>query len=302
MAYTAPDAKTFAMKKGTPAEKITAELAKIDAEIELITLGEISLEDGEILVGSADDVATAVTPAGDVTISNTGATTIGAKKVTAAMVACADGKILIGGADGAAAEKTPTGDVTITNLGATAIGAKKVTAAMIACADGKILIGGADGATAEKTPSGEVTMTNAGAFSLAKHKSKFAILSGPGTNTALATTGVDLADGNITTYHGVLFAPVALTAVKLHYYLTEAFVKDSTDCVLEIYDDAETPVKRFGKTFTAGGEEVKTHGEISPETGVESIAEGTRIDMKITATGSGSGTGHAVILLEYYEA
>jgi hypothetical protein len=41
-----------------------------------------SLASGNILVGSASNVATAVSPTGDVTISNTGATSIGAGKVT----------------------------------------------------------------------------------------------------------------------------------------------------------------------------------------------------------------------------
>ncbi|WP_148285334.1 hypothetical protein [Flavobacterium sp. B17] len=41
-----------------------------------------TLNSGNILVGSASNVATAVSPTGDVTISNTGATSIGASKVT----------------------------------------------------------------------------------------------------------------------------------------------------------------------------------------------------------------------------
>ncbi|MGE4512814.1 MAG: beta strand repeat-containing protein [Chryseobacterium sp.] len=41
-----------------------------------------SLASGNILVGSASNVATAVSPTGDVTISNTGATSIGTSKVT----------------------------------------------------------------------------------------------------------------------------------------------------------------------------------------------------------------------------
>ncbi|WP_346984428.1 hypothetical protein [Chryseobacterium sp. POE27] len=43
-----------------------------------------SLANGNILVGSASNVATAVTPTGDVTISNTGVTSIGTGKVTIA--------------------------------------------------------------------------------------------------------------------------------------------------------------------------------------------------------------------------
>ncbi len=41
----------------------------------------VTLNDGQILVGNGSNVATAVTPSGDVTISNTGVTTIGANSV-----------------------------------------------------------------------------------------------------------------------------------------------------------------------------------------------------------------------------
>lgn len=48
-----------------------------------------SLASGKIIVGNASNLGAAVTPAGDVTISNTGATAIGANKVTKAMLASA---------------------------------------------------------------------------------------------------------------------------------------------------------------------------------------------------------------------
>lgn len=46
-----------------------------------------ALADGNILVGSSGGLATSVTPSGDITISNTGVTAIGATKVTEAMLA-----------------------------------------------------------------------------------------------------------------------------------------------------------------------------------------------------------------------
>lgn len=45
------------------------------------------LADGKIIVGNGSNVATAVTPSGDVTISNSGVTAIGSGKVTNAMLA-----------------------------------------------------------------------------------------------------------------------------------------------------------------------------------------------------------------------
>ena len=121
MTYTAPNARAFARKQGSLAEKITSELSSIDAEMEALSGAGVSLNSGEILVGNADDAATAVTPSGDVTVSNTGVLTIGAKKVTAAKTAIADGKIFIGGADGAAAEQSLSGDATLAATGALTI-------------------------------------------------------------------------------------------------------------------------------------------------------------------------------------
>lgn len=139
----------------------------------------------------------------------------------------------------------------------------------------------------------EITRTN----------SQFCVLThGVGTNTALATAGIDLASGSDIQIYGVFFAPVACTVVKLHYYLTEAYVKESTtDAKIEVYDDTGTPAKIFGKTLTAAGEAAKYHGEILPESGKANLAAGARLDLKAVNTGSSSGTGHAIVILEYVE-
>lgn len=54
------------------------------------TAGAIALTNAHILVGNASNVATDVAMSGDITISNTGVTTIGASKVTEAMQVLAD--------------------------------------------------------------------------------------------------------------------------------------------------------------------------------------------------------------------
>lgn len=56
-----------------------------DTALEEAALTDLSLADGKILVGGSDGDADAVTPTGDVTITNTGVTAIGAGKVTPAM-------------------------------------------------------------------------------------------------------------------------------------------------------------------------------------------------------------------------
>jgi len=135
-----------------------------------------------------------------------------------------------------------------------------------------------------------------------KNNSKYAVLTaGVGTNTALATAGIDLASGSDITEYGVFFAPVNITVVTLHYYLTEAYVKEGDDAKIELYNDAGTPAKIFGATLAAAGVAAKTHGEITPETGKAAITEGTRLDLKAVNTKSSSGTGHAIVILEYVE-
>lgn len=114
---------------------------------------------GQLLVGNAGGTAYApVSTSGDVTIASTGATTIGAGKVTNAMLAGSidlttkvtgtlppanggtgsssvpsAGQILVGNAGGTAfAAVSTSGDVTVDSTGATTIGAGKVTNSMLA--------------------------------------------------------------------------------------------------------------------------------------------------------------------------
>lgn len=128
------------------------------------------------------------------------------------------------------------------------------------------------------------------------------LTAGLGTNTALATSGVDLADGSGCQIYGAFVAPTAITAVRITDYLGEAYVKDTDDGKIEVWNDAETPVKIFGRTLDAEGEDAGTYTATTPESGKSAITAGTRLDLKITATGSSSGTGHARVYLEYYDA
>ena len=60
----------------------TRTLTMPDNDVDLGTMMTNVLTDGAIWIGNGSNVATAITPSGDVTISNTGVTTIGANKVT----------------------------------------------------------------------------------------------------------------------------------------------------------------------------------------------------------------------------
>ncbi len=101
-----------------------------------------ALNSTQILVGSAGNVATAVTVTGDVTISNTGVTAIAAGVIVNAdisnsaaiafskLATLATGHILAGNA-GVVTDVTVSGDITIGATGITAIGAGKVLLAML---------------------------------------------------------------------------------------------------------------------------------------------------------------------------
>jgi hypothetical protein len=52
-----------------------------------LEVGDLALEDAKIIVGNEAGKAVAVTPTGDVTVTNTGVTAIGAGKVTSSMLA-----------------------------------------------------------------------------------------------------------------------------------------------------------------------------------------------------------------------
>lgn len=136
----------------------------------------------------------------------------------------------------------------------------------------------------------------------ATHRSKFALLTaGLGTRSDVATSGADIADGTGGTTFGVFFAPVAITAVKLHVLANEAYAKDATDAKIEIKDNSATPVVVFTHTPAAAGVAAGTLVSTSPVTGKAAIAAGKRLDLVVTATGSSTGTGHVDVILEYYE-
>ena len=115
---------------------------------------------------------------------------------------------------------------------------------------------------------------------------------------SLVLSGIDLASGSDIERHGVFF-PTAVTLLKMHDYLSEVYERaNSVDVVLEVYDEADT--KLFGRTLTAGGEAAKLHTQTLPESDEAVLAAGTGIYLKATNTES-SGTGHAVVMVEYVD-
>lgn len=134
---------------------------------------------------------------------------------------------------------------------------------------------------------------------LAGQKRRFVNLTAlVGTNTALATAGVDLASGSPISVYGHFF-PRAVTLIGMHDYLSEAYVKDTGDAKIEVFNDAAT--KLFTRTLTAAGEAAKAAHTTAPEAGAASVAAGTGVYLTAVNTGAG-GTGHAIVKLEFVEA
>jgi hypothetical protein len=145
-----------------------------------------SLASGNILMGNASNVATAVSPTGDVTISNAGITSIGAGKVTNTQMASAAALTVKGNATNAAASPTDIAagtDGYVLRRSGTSLGFGTVSTAGIA--DGAI--------TTNKIATDAVTSTQiaSGAVSNADLASAAALtVKGNATNAAASPTDI----------------------------------------------------------------------------------------------------------------
>lgn len=204
--------------------------AIVDADINAAAAIEFSklapLNSGKILLGSAFNVATDVFMSGDVTIGNTGVTTIGAGVITNTEIAngagitfaklanLTSGHLLVGSAGNVATDRAITGDVTISNTGVTAIAAGAIVDADISATaaigfsklanlnSGNILVGSAGNAATSVPMTGDVTISNTGATTIA----------------ALAVTGAKMAANTVTSsklaLNTIQYAIVPLTLVQ----------------------------------------------------------------------------------------
>ncbi|WP_148285234.1 hypothetical protein [Flavobacterium sp. B17] len=188
-----------------------------------------TLASGNILVGSSSNVATAVSPTGDVTISNTGVTSIGAGKVTNSQMASAAALTVKGNATNAAASPTDISagtDGYVLRRSGTALGFGTVATAGIADGavtaaklnqmsatsgqvlgwngtawtptangvsttlnSGNILVGNASNVATAVTPTGDVTISNTGVTSIG---------AGKVTNSQMANSAALTVKGNAT--------------------------------------------------------------------------------------------------------
>ena len=153
-----------------------------------------TLQDGDIFVGDAANVATGVTPSGDITLTNTGVFGIAAGAIVNADVNAAAGiaysklaalpsaQILVGSAGNVATAVAMTGDIGITNGGVTSITAGSIintdvsAAAAIdfsklaALTSTNVLVGSAGNVATSVAMTGDVTIGNTGVTAIGANK------------------------------------------------------------------------------------------------------------------------------------
>ena len=150
-----------------------------------------SLTSANILVGNSSNVATAVAVTGDVTISNTGVTSIAAGAIVNADISASaaidysklatltSGNIILGNASNVATSTAVTGDVTISNTGVTSIAAGAIVNADISASaaiafsklasltSANILVGNGSNVPTAVAVTGDITLSNAGVTAIA---------------------------------------------------------------------------------------------------------------------------------------
>lgn len=161
-----------------------------------LTPGSLSdtLQDGDIFVGNVSNVATGVTPSGDITLSNAGVFGIASGVIVNADVNAAAGiaysklaalpsaDILVGSAGNVATAVAMSGDVLIDNLGVTAIASGAIVntdvnaAAAIAFSklasltSAHILVGSAGNVATDVAVTGDISISNAGVTAIGANK------------------------------------------------------------------------------------------------------------------------------------
>ncbi len=127
------------------------------------------------------------------------------------------------------------------------------------------------------------------------------LTAGLGTPTAQATTGVDLADGNDTTYYAVFVPPSDITITEVYVLMTEDYVEDTDAGSITLSAPKQGIEGLTICTIALPGTGIVADsglsGTISGTNG--NVNAGKRLDITVVATGSSSGTGHAVVMMEY---
>lgn len=160
-----------------------------------------TLQDGDIFVGNASNLATGVSPSGDITLTNAGVFGIAAGVIVNAdinasaaiayskLAALPSADILVGSAGNVATAVAVTGDIAITNTGVTSIQAGAIVNADInasaaidfsklaALTSTNILVGSAGNVATSVAVTGDVTIGNTGVTAIGANKVLSSMLS-----------------------------------------------------------------------------------------------------------------------------
>jgi len=219
--------------------------------------GDLSnvLSNGNIFVGNASNIATGVSPSGDITLTNTGVFDIASNVVMNADINSSAGisfsklealpssQILVGDAGNVATATAMTGDINIDNTGLTTIQSGVIDSAKIATSagiqlsqleplfDGNIIVGNASNVASSVTMSGNVTIDNSGLTTIQPSSINLAMLSSGITPSALIKF-----NGQLTTVGG---SPTEAFTVTGALGLTDTafcqMVDDGTNNVTILY-------------------------------------------------------------------
>lgn len=153
-----------------------------------------TLQDGDIFVGNAGNIATGVTPSGDITLTNTGVFGIASGVIVNAdinaaaaiayskLAALPSADILVGSAGNVATAVAMTGDIAITNTGVTSIQAGTIINAdvnaaaaidfskLAALPSTQVLVGSAGNVATAVAVTGDVTIGNTGVTAIGANK------------------------------------------------------------------------------------------------------------------------------------
>lgn len=212
-----------------------------------------TLQNGNIFVGNVSNVATGVTPSGDITLSNTGVFGITAGAIVNAdinasaaiafskLASLTSAHILVGSAGNVATDVAMTGDIAITNTGVTSIQAGAIVNADInaaaaidfsklaALTSGNIIVGSAGTVPTSVTMSGDATIIASGALTIANNavtsaktsplllKYAAVAVSAAEFNGMYAAPKLLIAAGGANTFISVERAVLAMTFVSAAY-------------------------------------------------------------------------------------
>jgi hypothetical protein len=212
-----------------------------------------TLQNGNIFVGNASNVATGVTPSGDITLTNAGVFGIAPGVIVNAdinasaaiafskLAALPSAQILVGSAGNVPTAVALTGDIAISNTGVSSIQAGAIVNADINAAaaidfsklasltSGNILVGSAGNVPTSVTMSGDATIIASGALTIANNavtsaktsplllKYATVTISAAEWNGMYAAPKLILAAGGANTFISVERAVLAMTFVSAAY-------------------------------------------------------------------------------------